>query len=472
MRRQPALLAVFRRPRLSLPVGEPRGRLVGHAFPPHVAVFSEGDIGVDDVLAKHLHRVRVRLLRRPGRDAEEARLGIDGAKPPVLSGLDPGDVFADRRDLPPLKRGRGNQHGEVRLAARRRKCGRHVDLLALRRLDAEDEHVLGEPAFVSRHDRCDAQGQAFLAEQRVTPVARAERPDLARLREMDDPFLLLVARPCHVLLAGRDRRADGMDARHEGAILAQPLHDRAAHPGHDPHVHGDVRRVGDLYAHLRDGRTDGAHRERHYVHRASAHATVEQPAEGRAHLRRRHPVVRRAGVVLALAADERAVFHASHVAGVGAREVGAGTLLFIELDEAAGANEPFTQRVVLHLRPVAPHDALRLRQPGRFRDPLAQRPMADPGRSVRLVRRQGRRCIHLRLLQKASGPAHGWAGREFGSGKCYHPGVGQRIILPVLHSDYMPAYKDLDQERKAAATCRYRTGKRSRPADRQRSPLR
>jgi hypothetical protein len=63
--------------------------------------------------------------------------------------------------------------------------------------DAENEHVLGEPALVARHHRSDAQREALLAEQRVAAVARAERHDLARLGKVHD-LLLVVARPGHV----------------------------------------------------------------------------------------------------------------------------------------------------------------------------------------------------------------------------------------------------------------------------------
>ena len=45
--------------------------------------------------------------------------------------------------------------------------------LALRRGEAEDEHVLGHPAFLLRDDRRDAQGETFLAQQRVAAVTRS-----------------------------------------------------------------------------------------------------------------------------------------------------------------------------------------------------------------------------------------------------------------------------------------------------------
>jgi hypothetical protein len=134
----------------------------------------------------------------PGRDAEVAGLGIDRAEMAVGARLDPRDVVADGRDLPALEAGRRDQHREVGLAARARERRGDVALVARGRGHAEDQHVLGEPAFVAPHDRRDAQREAFLAEQRVAAVARAVRPDLARLGEMHDVLVLGVARPALV----------------------------------------------------------------------------------------------------------------------------------------------------------------------------------------------------------------------------------------------------------------------------------
>ena len=81
-------------------------------------------------------------------------------------GLDPGDVVPERGNLPALLRefGRRDEHREVGLAAGAGKSRRHVCLLALGVFDAEDEHVFGHPAVVSRHVGGDAEGEALLAE--------------------------------------------------------------------------------------------------------------------------------------------------------------------------------------------------------------------------------------------------------------------------------------------------------------------
>ena len=156
--------------------------------------------------------------------------------------------------------------------------------------------------------------EALLAEQRVAAVARAVRPDLARLREVDD-VLLVVARPGHILLPGRERRADAVHAGHDALhVLVDLLEDRQADARHDPHVDDDVGRVGQLHADLRHRRADRPHAERQHVHRPAAHAAVEQLLQLAAHLERVHPVVGRAGGVLRQRADEGAVLDAGDIA--------------------------------------------------------------------------------------------------------------------------------------------------------------
>src|SRR5262249_58871312 len=109
-------------------------------------------------------------------------------------------------------RDRRDEHGEVRLAARRRERGGNVAADALGVRELEDEHVLGEPALVAGDDGRDTQSEALLAEERVSAVAGAVRPDLPHLGEVDDPLLLVVAGPRDVGLAVLQRRADGVNA--------------------------------------------------------------------------------------------------------------------------------------------------------------------------------------------------------------------------------------------------------------------
>ena len=70
----------------------------------------------------------------------------------------------------------------------RTRSGRRRDVghLALGALDAEDEHVLGEPALAPPEVARDPERQALLAEQRVAAVAGADAPDRVVLREVAD----------------------------------------------------------------------------------------------------------------------------------------------------------------------------------------------------------------------------------------------------------------------------------------------
>ncbi len=240
--------------------------------------------------------------------------------------------------------------------------------------------MLGEPSLVTRHDRGDAQGEAFLAEQRVAAVARAERPDFPGFGKLDDPFLLVVARPIHVLRPGGERRAHRMHAGNESTVFAEVLDHGAAHPCHQLHVDDDVRRVRQLDANLRDVGPDGPHGERHDIQRTAAHAAIEQAAERRAHLGRINPVIGRTGVVLAGRTDEGTVLHPRHVRRIRARQIATWTQPLVQLGKGAGGNQLGAKPVVLLLRAVAPHHAFGLGQSRHFSDPIAQLPMLHPVR--------------------------------------------------------------------------------------------
>ncbi len=175
----------------------------------------------------------------------------------------------------------------------------------------------------------------FLPSSGVAPVAGAVGPDLPRLREVDD-VLLPVAGPGYVLLSRRERGADGVHARHDAlSVVVDLREDGQTDAGHDAHVDDDVRRVGELHADLRHGRADWSHAERQHVHGPPAHGAVEQLLELASHQEGVFPVVGGAGRLLRVRADEGAVFHPRHVAGVGSGVVTARPQFLVELDEAA-----------------------------------------------------------------------------------------------------------------------------------------
>ena len=102
---------------------------------------------------------------------------------------------------------------------------------------------------------------------------------------------------------------------------------------------GDVGRVGELHADVRDRRTERAHRERDDVERAAAHRAGVETQHLGAHLGRVAPVVGGAGVVFALAADEGAVLDAGDVAGIAARVEAVRPELRVDRIEGARRDE-------------------------------------------------------------------------------------------------------------------------------------
>ena len=180
--------------------------------------------------------------------------------------------------------------------------------------------MLGHPALVASHRRGDPEREALLPQQGVAAVAGAVGPDLARLGEVSD-VLLVAAGPGHVLHAFGERHSHRVQAGHVLPVSTQYFERAGSHPRHDPHRHGHVGRVRELDADVGDRGPERAHRERHHVHGAAAHRAAEEVGERIAHLRWVAPVVGRSGVVLPLGADEGPVLDASHIAGVGAREV-------------------------------------------------------------------------------------------------------------------------------------------------------
>ncbi len=96
---------------------------------------------------------------------------------------------------------------------------------------------------------------------------------------------------------------------------------------------------------------------------------LKRPSSVRRISARRDPVIGRAGVVLLLAADERAVLDPRHVGRIREGKVAAGPLDRIEPGQRAGRNHLRAQAVVFGLAAVAPDDAFRLRQRGDFADP-------------------------------------------------------------------------------------------------------
>ena len=72
----------------------------------------------------------------------------------------------------------------------------------------------------------------FFPEKRISAVPRSERPDLARLGEVDDVLVLRVAGPGDVGLPGFERSTDRVHARDELAVVAEHFERSGSHAGH------------------------------------------------------------------------------------------------------------------------------------------------------------------------------------------------------------------------------------------------
>ena len=225
---------------------------------------------------------------------------------------------------------------------------------ALRIGHAQNQHVLSQPAGATgagigaAHGRGNAQRKAFFTEQSIAAVARAVRPNFARLRIVHD-VLGFVARPFHIGLTLRQGRAYAVHAGHEVAVSTQHLIHRAAHAGHDALVDGHIGAIAQFDADMRDMRTQRPHRKGHHIQGASAHATVKQGLQSGAHLGRCHPVIGGAGVFLVLAANIGAVFYARHIAGVGQGQEAVRAFGRIELGKGAGIDQALAEHLVFLL---------------------------------------------------------------------------------------------------------------------------
>src|SRR5205814_9738174 len=153
------------------------------------------------VSARHSSdRIGIRLPGSTRSYTEESRLGIDSAQLTLFVRTNPGNVIAYRPNHPALATFGRDQHGEISLSAGTGKCRGYVGFLSLRRLNAQNQHVLGHPAFVARNRRCDAKSEALLSQQSVSAVSGAKRPDFAALGKMHDVFFF-VAGPGNIFLS-------------------------------------------------------------------------------------------------------------------------------------------------------------------------------------------------------------------------------------------------------------------------------
>ena len=183
--------------------------------------------------------------------------------------------------------------------------------------------------------------------------------------------------------AGRERRADAVHAGDDALDVTVDLAEhRQADARHDARADDDVRRVGELHADLRHGRSDRPHAERQHVHRAARHGAAEQLFQ----LRRISYGFTQLLVGPAPSFDSeqtkvRCSTRATSLA-IRAGVVAAGPQVLIQRDERAALHHLAAQKVVLLLGAIHPVDRAR---PGRGR--ASSRPSEADGYFWRAARR-------------------------------------------------------------------------------------
>src|SRR5271155_308332 len=115
----------------------------------------------------------------------------------------------------------------------------------------------------------------LFSEQSIAAVPGAERPDLARLREVAYIFILRVATPGRARLIGAERSAHRVQPAHKLSLSSESIQHMASYAGHNVHARDHVGRVRDLHPNLRNGRADRTHAVRHHEHGAADHGGGE-----------------------------------------------------------------------------------------------------------------------------------------------------------------------------------------------------
>ena len=348
----------IRRPTIAFPVQAFLGRRAVLAFPPHIAIRCERDVCKNRVVADRGHGVRVGLVVGAGHHAEVTRLRINCIQPSVRTRLHPCDVIADGPDFPAFEMRRRDHHGDIGLAGGTEEGSRDVSLFALRRFDADDQHVFGEPAFAAAQPGTDAECQTFFAEQDVAAIIRAYGDDRIVVRKVADEAVVRVNIE-HAM----------QPAVEMFAVLQLGVGD-IAHARHDAHAERDVNGVGEFDSHFRHWRTRRAHQVGHDVHRAAAHPAGTQGAQLVIHLGRMRPVVRRSRFFAAGCANESRLFGTRDVIRVRAMQITAGKLFLVQADQDALRDRFIGKQLLFFLRTVAPEDLVRLTKLGGFPDPF------------------------------------------------------------------------------------------------------
>ena len=180
---------------------------------------------------------------------------------------------------------RRNEHGKVGLAAGGGEGGADILGLAVRVLNAQNEHMFSHPVFLASEVGSNTEGEALLAEQYVSAVAGVDRPDGVVLGEVADVTVLLV------------KLCFGVQTLYIVGAVADSVKHIVADAGHDEHIENDIDGVGKLDAVFGEFRAYNAHGVGNDVHGASLHRAGVELCELCIAFGGIHPVVDIAGVL-------------------------------------------------------------------------------------------------------------------------------------------------------------------------------
>ncbi len=338
------------------------GRILVQAFPPHsVVVQVMGNVGEDGALHGGVQSVGVGLLVGAGGNAEEAVFGVDGVQTAVLTNVHPGDIVANGPHFVALLGvdfGR-NQHGQVGLAAGRGEGSGDILGLAVGELNAQDQHMLGHPAFLHALVGSDTQSEALLAQQHVAAVTGVDGPNGVLLGELHDVTAFLA-----------DVSLGMLAADEIVGLVAQLTQSAQTHAGHDVHVQDNVDGVGNLNANLGEGAAHRTHAVGDDVHGTALHAVGVHGDQLGLHLFGIHPVVDAAGILFVLGADEGTALHAGHVVLGSVMQHTAGQFFLVQLGHLAGGESLLTQSTQLSFGAVDPDHLIGSHQLLHLLDPV------------------------------------------------------------------------------------------------------
>lgn len=113
------------------------------------------------------------------------------------------------------------------------------------------------------------------------------------------------------MVGGQETYTNRMNARDEVTVCTQLIQCLLTHTRHHPHGCHHIRRIGDLNAQLREGRSNWSHTERYHVHRSTLHTPTEEFVQFELHHLWFGPVVRETSIAFVFRTDERTLLDTS-----------------------------------------------------------------------------------------------------------------------------------------------------------------